>query len=272
MKHTKSKNLFRRIARWVAFSLLAATAIAGLAYYERDPGPGAPAVLVAIDRSLWNTLGLNQFTYVRNLRRQGLRPILVEYPQDLSAVEQLWPEDIDGLVLTGGGDVAAKRYDGDPAVTRNVKDARDDFELWLLDTADQAGLPVLGLCRGAQLMNVWRGGTLGDHRHDDARFGAHQNAFAGHTVILEQGTALHEIYGKRVIGNVTTWHGQYVDEPGAGVTISGLAPDGTPEAIELEGETFRIGVQWHAEIPPWDDTNDRLFEAYADAVRQASTK
>lgn len=272
MKQTEARKPRHRVIRWAAVSLIAASLIVGLVYYERDPGPGAPDVLVAIDRSLWNSVGLNRFTYVRHLRRQGLSPVLVEYPDDLSALADLWTDDVAGLVLTGGGDVAAERYGGDPDVTRAVKTARDAFELALLDAADRKGLPILGLCRGAQLMNVWRGGTLGDHRHDDERFGVHKNALTGHTVIIEPGSRLHAIYGKRVIGNVTTWHGQFVDEPGVGVTVTGVAPDGTPEAIELEGETFRIGVQWHAEMPPWDETNDRLFESYADAVRQASTK
>lgn len=246
--------------------------------YEPNPSGDAPVVLVSVDRSLWNRLGLNRLTYVATLRRAGLRTSVREFPADVDKTQTVeLPADIAGVVLTGGGDVAAERYGSNPATSFDVKPARDAFELALLDQARRRGLPVLALCRGAQLLNVFRGGTLGQFRDDEARFARHRNALQGHAVELEPGSRLAAIYAATNIPEVTTWHGQHVETPGEGVAIVGHAPDGTPEAIEIgeSGGRFVVGVQWHAEVPPWDALQSRLFEAYARAViasRQAVTK
>lgn len=234
-------------------------------YYVPDPGDGAPRVLVSVDRTLWNSFGLNQLTYVRKLRLAGVSPVLVEFAEDGELSPDLF-NDIDGLVLTGGGDVAAAEYGGDPAVTRDVNLARDAFELALLEMAEARSLPILGLCRGAQLMNVHRGGTLGDFR-GEPRFGFHRNALEGHAVLIEPGSRLAAIYGTARLDEVTTWHGQHVAETGRGIVITARSPDGIPEAIEVADAPFMLGVQWHAEMPPWDDQQQRLFIAFADAVR-----
>lgn len=244
-------------------------ALAGIraVYHVPEPGAGAPRVLVAVDRTLWNALGLNNVTHVRKLRLAGLRPVLVSYGED-GAVDAALFDGVGGLVLSGGGDVAAERYGGNPAVVRGVKPARDGFELGLLQLAEQRGLPVLGLCRGAQLLNVFYGGTLGDFRSDTPRFRRHRNAFRGHAIEFDAGSQLARIYGAPRLNEVTTWHGQYVAAPGQGFVISGRGPDGTPEAIEYRGgDRFMIGVQWHPEMPPWDATQAPLFDAFADAVR-----
>ena len=267
-------TFLRRAAGAAAGLIVTALLVLALAFYEPDPGPGAPRVLVSVDRSLWNTLGLNRFTYVRQLRRAGLSPVLVRYSPDGDLSNEVVDDSVSGLVLTGGGDVAAARYGGDASVTLDVKPARDAFELALLEEAWDLSLPVLGLCRGAQLMNVWLGGTLGDFRHDAERYATHHSATSGHAVRFEADSELADIYGTPVIQDVTTWHGQHVDRPGRGVDIVGFAADGIPEAYEVEGRPFRIGVQWHAEMPPWDEQQNALFDAYAAAVRsvQVATK
>jgi putative glutamine amidotransferase len=269
----------RRFYAGLLVSLAACAAAVALfagAYYVPDPGGSSPRVLVSIDRTLWNRVGLNRLTYVRKLRLAGLSPVLVEYSRQGEMPAGLF-EGVDGLVLTGGGDVAASTYNGDPSVSRNVIPARDTFEFALIERAETTGLPILGLCRGAQLINVQRGGTLGDFR-DEARFSVHRNALSGHPVSLESDSRLREIYGSDRLEAVTTWHGQHVDQPGQGLVIGAYSEDSIPEAIEARGDPFLIGVQWHAEMPPWDVEQDRLFEAFADAVRtrryspQAATK
>lgn len=268
----------RRIGLAVAAAAALAVAAAAFVVYETNPPEGAPAVLVSVDRSLWNRLGFNRFTYVATLRRAGLRTVVRAYPDDLEAARSAsLPAGIAGLVLTGGGDVAAERYGGDPRTSLDVDPARDAFEIALLEQAKSNGLPVLGLCRGAQLLNVFRGGTLGQFRDDEVRYARHRNAFVGHAVEFEPESFLAEIFGRNAIPDITTWHGQYVATPGEGLRVVGRAPDGTPEAIETTDprDRFVVGVQWHAEVPPWDDLQSRLFEAYARAVtasRQASTK
>ncbi|MDX1482147.1 MAG: gamma-glutamyl-gamma-aminobutyrate hydrolase family protein [Woeseiaceae bacterium] len=268
----------RRVALAVAGAATLAVAAGAIVVYEPNPPESAPSVLVSVDRSLWNRLGLNRFTYVATLRRAGLRTVLRAYPDDVEAAGSAsLPVGIAGLVLTGGGDVAAERYGGDPETSLDVEPARDAFELALLAQAQREELPVLGLCRGAQLLNVYRGGTLGQFRDDTDRYARHRNAFVGHAVEFEPDSFVAEIYDRSTIPEITTWHGQYVAIPGDGLRIVGRAPDGTPEAIETTDprDRFVVGVQWHAEVPPWDDLQSRLFEAYARAVtdaRQASTK
>ena len=236
-------------------------------FYVPSPGDTAPRVLVSVDRTLWNGLGLNRLTYVRKLRLAGLQTVLVEFPEDGELPGGLL-DDVDGLVLTGGGDVAAERYGGDPAVTIGVKPARDAFELALLEAAKKKSVPVLGLCRGAQLLNVYLGGTLGDFR-DEPRFSIHRNAFEGHAIALEPDSRLAGMYGAERLAEVTTWHGQHVAEPGRGVVMTAFSPDGIPEAIEVEGDWFALGVQWHPEMPPWDKEQERLFDGFAEVVRGA---
>ena len=260
------RNLFRILS-----ALLVLPVLAVLVLYARfhvpDPGAGAPRILVSVDRTLWNAAGLNRLTYIRKLRLAGLSPVPVSFSGDGNLPPDMFA-GIDGLVLSGGGDVAAAEYGGDASVTRDVDPARDAFELALLDEAVARSLPILGLCRGAQLMNVHRGGSLGDFR-DEPRFAVHRNAFSGHPVMLEEDSELAKIFGTEELAEVTTWHGQYVDRPGRDVVVTAHAPDGTPEAIEVAGETFMIGVQWHAEMPPWDVQQEKLFVAFADAVRGA---
>jgi gamma-glutamyl-gamma-aminobutyrate hydrolase PuuD len=263
----------KRLSLAVAASVAVVTAGFWVVYFEPDPGESAPAVLVSVDRTLFNAVGLNRLTYVRHLRRQGLRPVLVSFPDAGEPIdlEGLFT-GIDGLVLTGGGDVAAGRYGGDPSLTIDVDPARDAFEIGLLEIARQRGLPLLGLCRGAQLMNVYRGGSIGDMRDEPETYALHHDAFDRHDVTFTDDSRLARIYGQTTVGEATSWHGQYVERPGDAVRITGRAGDGLPEAIEIDGERFAIGVQWHAEMPPWVDEHEPLFKAYANAVRQTSTK
>ena len=178
------------------------------------------------------------------------------------------------LLLSGGGDVSANYYGGDESVSRDVNPARDAFELELLAMAEARNLPVLGLCRGAQLLNVHRGGTLGDFRQDSARYRRHKRVWGGHPVTVENGSRLADILSTTALPSVVTWHGQYVERPGTGVRITAYAPDGTPEAIEVAtGDPFgMIGVQWHAEVLPWDRRQDRLFAAFHDAAARSRSE
>lgn len=264
-----------RIVRNATTALLAVSvcAIAALfaAYYVPDPGADAPQVLVSVDRTLWNTVRLNRLSYIRQLRLAGLRPYLAPFPPNGANGWSALPEGIHGLLLTGGGDVAASEYGGDAGIVQGVKPARDAFEIRLLELAERDALPVLGLCRGAQLLNVFRGGTLGDFRHDRARHARHRNVTRGHDVQLVPDSRLAEIYGSTLLEDVTTWHGQHVARPGRNLNIAATAPDGTPEAIEdRTGERFVMGVQWHAEMPPWNNRQAPLFDAFASAVRLRS--
>ncbi len=206
---------FLRVLRWGLILVLLLVAGFVAWYYEPDPGEDAPRVLVSIDRTLWNRVRLNRLTYVRALRKAGMRPVLIDFdslPEHFDPYASL--ESFDGLLISGGGDVAAERYGGDNRLTLGVNPARDELELALLDAADRSGMPTLGLCRGAQLLNVHRGGTLGDFREDSARYKRHKRIWGGHPVSIEEGSRLAEILGTDHLPAIVTWHGQYVEQPG----------------------------------------------------------
>lgn len=231
----------------------------------------APKVLVSVDRTWWNRLGLNRLTHVRALRKAGLQPVIVDYAASRDA--DLMPEDLlnefDGLIVAGGGDVDPTRYGSDEISGEGVNAQRDTFELALLETAELAGMPILGICRGAQLINVYRGGTLGDFRDESQRYARHHRIFSGHAVRLERDSRLASIFGTAELAEVVTYHGQHVDRPGSGVQIVGYALDGTPEAIEVKTRSAfgMLGVQWHAEAGLWDAHQAELYAAFANAAR-----
>jgi putative glutamine amidotransferase len=145
---------------------------------------------------------------------------------------------MDALVLTGGTDVDPARYGAAPrATTPPLDPARDAVELALLDAALERGRPVLAICRGLQLVNVSRGGTLHAHLAD------HPGGVR-HEVIIEPGSTLGSLYGATT--SVNSLHHQSIDRLGRDLVITARARDGVVEGVELPG-TRLLGVQWHPE-------------------------
>ena len=192
---------------------------------------------------------------------------------------------LDGLVLQGGVDVAPQTYGGEPLRPEWAGDpVRDQYELALLRGFIDAGKPVLGVCRGAQLLNVYFGGTLvqdipslwpGATTHVDLdRFDT-----LHHGVCFEPGSLLAGIYGCRT-HQITSIHHQCVDRLGDGLVIEARSPsDGVPEAIRHTGLPFVVGVQWHPEFHP--DPRDAgghlldsgpVMQAFLDAARHRSER
>lgn len=145
---------------------------------------------------------------------------------------------MDGLVLTGGADVDPARY-GAPTSSTAVPSEpdRDEMELALLDAALARELPVLAICRGLQLVNVARGGTLHAHLAEHA-------IGTSHEVRVEPGSTLDGLYGPAT--TVNSLHHQGVDRLGGDLVVTARAPDGVVEAVELPGVAL-LGVQWHPE-------------------------
>ena len=163
-------------------------------------------------------------------------------------------ENLDGLVLQGGVDISAETYGAQPWKTDpEVDPIRDEYELDLLRGFIGAGKPVLGICRGAQLLNVYFGGTLvqdipsqwpGAIPHQDTE---HYDRLT-HEVHFVPGSLLSDIYGYQP-QRVTSIHHQCVDELGRGLVIEARSPvDRVPEAIRHTGYPFVVGVQWHPEF------------------------
>jgi putative glutamine amidotransferase len=163
---------------------------------------------------------------------------------------------VDGLVLTGGTDVDPARYGATACATTPPLDPeRDEFELALLDAAMERELPVLAICRGLQLVNVSRGGTLHAHLAD------HHPASGRHDVSVEPGSLLHDLYGP--VAGVNSLHHQGIDRLGADLVVTARAPDGVVEGIELPGVRL-LGVQWH---PEQLDVAQPVFGWLVDAAR-----
>ena len=155
---------------------------------------------------------------------------------------------LDGLVVIGGADVDPDRYGAEPHPrTVAVRTDRDAWELALLDAADARGLPVLGICRGMQVMAVQHGGSLDQHLPETVGHEAHSPEgphFGDVTVETCPGTRLRMLLGERA--EVGCHHHQAVrDHPG--FTPAAYAEDGTLEAMEAPGDRFLVAVQWHPE-------------------------
>ncbi len=157
---------------------------------------------------------------------------------------------LDGLVLAGGEDIDPARYGQAPHRRAGIPSAeRDAWEGALLAAALEGGTPLLGICRGMQLMNVHTGGTLHQHLPDVVGHEEHNPAlgvFERHEVTAVEGTLLARLLPGT--SAVATHHHQGVDRLGAGLTASALAGDGTVEALEVPGAGFALGVQWHPEM------------------------
>jgi putative glutamine amidotransferase len=174
-------------------------------------------------------------------------------------------EALDGLVVIGGGDVAAERY-GQPPDERNggTNQFRDELELQLLDAALERDVPLLAICRGHQVLNVLLGGTLVQQLPDLLGSSRHQprpGAFGEVTVVSEPGTIVDRLLGDRCV--VQCSHHQAIEELGDSLLVSARSDDGVIEAVEVLGRTFAVGVQWH----PEEVGDVRLFAGLVEAAR-----
>lgn len=181
----------------------------------------------------------------------------------------------DGLVLSGGEDVDPVLSKAEPrSLVQTTDRERDDFEIAVLGSAMQNALPVLGICRGMQLANVYFGGTLVADL-PDAGYLRH-SASAGqppvsHDIMIRRGTLLHTLTG-RTAGEINSYHHQSVKQCAADLTISAESPDGVPEAAEWKqpaGRPFLLLVQWHPER--MTDRTNPLTTAVGEAFFRAIT-
>ncbi|MEU2286876.1 gamma-glutamyl-gamma-aminobutyrate hydrolase family protein [Streptomyces sp. NPDC013178] len=151
---------------------------------------------------------------------------------------------LDGLVIAGGPDVDPARYgaERDPRTGPPARE-RDAWELALIDAALAAGIPLLGICRGMQLLNVALGGTLVQHLDGHAEI---VGVFGHHPVKPVPGTLYADLVPEET--SVPTFHHQAVDRLGTGLVPAAHAADGTVEALELPSASWVLGVQWHPEM------------------------
>ncbi len=200
-------------------------------------------------------------SYLRAIACAGATGIVIPVGADARSVV----DRIDGLVLAGGPDVDPAQYGApqDPATVTADSD-RDASEMALLRCADERQLPVLAICRGMQLLNVVRGGTLHQHLPEVVGTTAHQpepGTFAVHGVRVDSDTPLAKALGT-VTPTVTCHHHQAVDRVGARLRPIARHEDGTIEALEDEDEARILAVQWH----PEEEEDSPLFAWLAHAA------
>ncbi len=215
-------------------------------------------------------------TYSYMIRRAQGVPVLLANAADPEEVDRLLGV-LDGFLLTGGEDIEPGFYN-EPVQTKTMELAadRDRFELMAVKKADELGLPILGICRGIQTLNVAYGGSLFQDllEQRDRPTGNHSRGGPlyrrYHDVRIDRETRLHEIIGKDTI-KVCTAHHQAIKDVGQNLRVTAhSAEDGVIEAVEVPGERFVLAVQWHPEVLPDDEATRRLAAAFVDAARRVS--
>jgi gamma-glutamyl-gamma-aminobutyrate hydrolase PuuD len=209
--------------------------------------------------------------YWQRLRDAGLEPV------DLHDAG-VTLKGLSGLVLSGGVDIDPARYGEAPHErVRRTDPARDEFEATLLDAALRQDMPVLGICRGSQLLNVCLGGSLlqhiesGEHVADYRTEGYPSRS---HEVVTPEGTRLRSWLGERLIVNSRHHQAVTPERLAPGLVAAAMSPDGLVEATESERHTWVTGIQWHPErdepqLGGFEASGRRLFVEMAKAISRA---
>ena len=204
--------------------------------------------------------------YIASIKKVGGLPILIPIIDDEDCIKQ-YIDMCNGIVVPGGIDVNPLCYGQNPSRYIGATDiAFDQWELHVIQQAEEKRLPILGICRGIQILNVSRGGTLWqDLREQSPTTFLHaQKEIArdsvSHEVHFEKGSKLYSLFGERVM--VNSFHHQAVRDVGNGFVVSAKANDGTIEGIEATDYPYMVGVQWHPEAFVCKD--DRMLPLFKD--------
>jgi putative glutamine amidotransferase len=211
------------------------------------------------------------FSYPRAIEAAGAVPVVLA-PVQPEAIDALL-DRMSALLLSGGPDLHPECYGGEGhAELGPTEPELDRFEVALAGRAMERGIPMLGICRGAQVINVARGGTLHPHIPELSQAHIeHRHAEAGetarHRVRLEPDSDLCALFGRRGL-EVNSFHHQAVDRLGSGLEVAARSADGIVEAIEDPKAAFCLGVQWHAETLTAGRVHPLLFEGLVTAARR----
>lgn len=207
--------------------------------------------------------------YLNAIWKVGAVPVLLPIDEDPNrALEML--EMVDGLLISGGNDVSPELYGSKENKCGVLDHNRDVMEKCLLEKALEKDMPVLGICRGVQLMNAALGGTLhqdlpseGFPNHTIIEF---DRNVVTHTVEVTENTLLAEILGSGELG-VNSFHHQAVDRLADSLEAAAVSKEGIVESVYMPGRKFVLAVQWHPEMMYDSDVQKKIFEAFVGACR-----
>ncbi|POH85162.1 gamma-glutamyl-gamma-aminobutyrate hydrolase [Ralstonia pickettii] len=236
----------------------------------RPPVIGLTTYLERIQQDIWDLRApYLPATYLDAVTTHGGVGVLLPPQPVTDAAVEATLDGIDALVITGGLDVDPARYGQAPhPTTDRPREDRDAWELALLAGARRRGIPVFGICRGLQLINVAFGGTLHQHLPDvlgDSRYQIGGGVFARGEATVEPGTRLADALGAGGT-SILSYHHQGIDRVGDGLVVSARSADGLVQGIETAGEDYLVAVQWH---PEQDPSDPRLFAA---VIAQAAAR
>lgn len=240
---------------------------------RRTPVVGLTTYLEQAKQGVWDVRAafLPQEYFDAVTASGGVAVLLPPQPNPEAAASAVL-DGLDGLIFTGGLDVQPELYGAERhPLTDPPRADRDAWELALLRGAEERRMPVLAICRGLQLVNVARGGTLHQHLPEvlgTERFRVGGGVFASNTVHIDEGTALAAIIGQPQL-DVHSYHHQGVDRLGDGLVATAHTDDGLVQAFESTGEGYLVGVQWH---PEHDVEDRRLFAGLVEAAAEYSVR
>jgi len=233
------------------------------------PVIGLTTYLEQAQTGVWNVPAsfLPKVYFEAVTRAGGIAVLLPPQPVDPAIAGRVLA-GLDGLIITGGKDIDPARYSEAPhPATDDPRVDRDAWEFALLEGAIELDLPFLGICRGAQVLNVALGGTLNQHLPDivgTTTYQAGGGVFNTVDARVEPGSRLHGLLAEDTV-SVPVYHHQSIQQVADGLAVTARTEDGVIEAVERVGSSFGVAVQWH---PEQSEEDLRLFEGLVEAARR----
>ena len=212
--------------------------------------------------------------YVYILEKAGAIPVLIPVYKDCDEESiKEFLNKLDGVIIPGGHDVGPEQYNTPTkGYCGTIIPQRDNHDIAVAKYfMNEIKKPILGICRGIQIMNVAAGGTLYQDLEIEGKFEHHfgdkyPRNYPWHDLKIEKGSILEEIYGKTEI-RINSFHHQAVKDPGKDIEIIAKSADGVPEAIVQKNHPFSVAVQWHPEMMYDSEEQLKLLKAFVDACR-----
>jgi putative glutamine amidotransferase len=227
------------------------------------PKRGVRIALTVSNR--WGTyLQYMRLPYDLAILRAGAKVVTIA-PGNINKINNLL-DKVDGVIISGGEDIVSE--DNTNVNSQKTNIVRDKLEREVLKEAERRKMPLLCVCRGMQLLSLHHGGSIAGHDDDAILSKTHKStlrSLGGHPVEIDKSSRLNRILNRKKI-TVNSLHHQHITNPG-NLTVSGKSPDGLIEAVEMDGEQFMLGVQWHPELLAlFDYKEEKLFTALVDAA------